>query len=198
MIWIARIVLAVSTVLTVLFDPRVFFGAGQGGGGFISFTSWFHTGSWWAVRLAVIALVLFALAALTTDGNARVGWRGPALAVALIAWALVRGVPHRDNVSSWARGDVGVRAWLRTQREHRANERTPIGAEAFAGTWHSADGTEWRFAPNVASRVVPEVQAQSAAAVRSRCRGTFRVGYEERGRDVLVETDAFRVPTRRR
>ena len=106
LIWVTRIALAAAALFTVAFDPRVFFGRGGGGGNWISFSSWFYGGSWWSFRLAAFALVLYGIAALTADGGARTGWRGPCLSVALLLWGLVRGVPHEDNMSRWARGGV--------------------------------------------------------------------------------------------
>ena len=44
MLVVSRVALGAAALLTVLFDPRVFFGGGGGGGGFISFDSWFHAG----------------------------------------------------------------------------------------------------------------------------------------------------------
>ncbi|HUQ84614.1 MAG TPA: hypothetical protein VM076_25900 [Gemmatimonadaceae bacterium] len=187
MIWVARVVLALSAVMTVAFDPRVFFGSGQGGG-WISFASWFHDGSWWAFRLAIAALVLYGIAAATSDPAHRVSWREPVIAGALVAWALVRGVPHSANVSSWARGDVGALAWLRAERGQRDQEEIAIGPEVFAGSWRAADGTIWRFGPNDATRDSPDsASTPSPASKRARCTGPYRVAYLERGRDVFVE-----------
>ena len=186
-IWIARIALIVSALLSVVFEPRVFFGSGQGGGGWISFGSWFHSGAWWAFRLAVAALVLYAIAAATAEEGHRVAWREPAIAVLLLVWALVRGVPHADNASVWARGEVGAMAWVRAERRLEDAEETPAGPEAFVGDWRAADGTIWRFGPNDAMRISADSAAPSPAAKRARCTGTFRVAYIERGRDVFVE-----------
>lgn len=184
MIWVARVVLALSALLSVVFDPRVFFGSGQGGG-WISFASWFHDGSWWAFRLAVAALVLYGIVAAMSDPAHRLSWREPVLALAVVAWALVRGVPHPANVSSWARGEVGALAWIRAQRDQRDQTATAIGPEVFAGTWRAADGTTWRFGPNDATRV--SADSASPASKRARCSGPYRVVYLERGRDVFVE-----------
>jgi hypothetical protein len=186
MIWIVRALLAASTVFTVVFEPRVFFGSGPGGG-WISFASWFYDGSWWAFRLAIAALVLWTIVVATTGAGVRSSWREPAVALVLIAWAFVRGVPHRENVSSWARGEVGALAWLRAERSARDEREIPIGPEVFAGRWVAADGTTWEFAPNEARRVVPDSAARSEAATRARCSAGFRVVYLERGRDVFVE-----------
>jgi len=67
LIWIARAVLAASALLTVVFDPRLFFGKSGGSGNWISFGSWFYDGSWWAFRLAIAALVLYGITAVTAD-----------------------------------------------------------------------------------------------------------------------------------
>lgn len=184
MVWLARVILAVAAAFTVVFDQRVFFGSGQGGG-WISFASWYHDGAWWAFRLAIAALVLYGVAAVTSGAGHRIGWREPAIALALVVWALVRGVPHPANVSSWARGEVGALAWLRAERGQRDQAATPIGPEVFAGTWRAADGTTWRFGPNDVTRT--SADSASPASKRARCSGTYHVVYLERGRDVFVE-----------
>jgi hypothetical protein len=117
-----------------------------------------------------------------------VGWRGPGLAVALMLWGLLRGVPHEDNASRWARGGVGALEWIRAQRDRRDREARPIDAAVFAGLWRSPDGSAWRFAPNEAMRIARSGGAALPAAKRAACTGTYRVAYEERGRDVLVES----------
>ncbi|MBV9879593.1 MAG: hypothetical protein JO180_03815 [Gemmatirosa sp.] len=184
----ARVATVVAAVLTVMFDPRVFFGSGQGGGGWISFGGWFHGGAWTAMRVALVALGLFVAAA--ASGAPRVGWRGPAVAAVLVAWGLARGVPHRDNASTWWRGDVGVRAWIRAERARRA--RTPqtlgsiAGAAAFAGEWRASDGSTWRFGADAAERVAGP-GAASPATRRAACGGIYRASYVERGREVFDE-----------
>ena len=63
-----------------------------------------------------------------------------------------------------------------------------IDATVFAGLWRAPDGSAWRFEPNVATRVERVGATPSAAAKRAACTGEYRVAYEERGRDVLVES----------
>lgn len=184
LIWLAWAAAAFATLLTIVFDPRVFFGSGEGGGGWISFGSWYQSGAWMAFWLAILALALFGVA-VASLGAANVGWRGPLLAVLLVCWALARGIPHANNASTWQRGDVGVGAWLRANGRARATRPGSLGADAFAGTWRAADGTEWRFTPNEATRVVGD--STSASAKRAQCSGSYRVGYETRARSVLDE-----------
>lgn len=196
LIWIARAVLAASALLTVVFDPRLFFGKSGGSGNWISFGSWFYDGSWWAFRLAIAALVLYGIAAVTAETGARVGWRGPAVAGVLLLWGLVRGVPHQENSSRWSQGAVGALAWIRAERDkHDRAPRVVIDATMFAGLWRSADGSAWRFGPNDAIRLSDSTAASSRGAgvpspadKRAACSGPYRVGYQERGRDVLVES----------
>jgi hypothetical protein len=196
LIWIARAVLAASALLTVVFDPRLFFGKGGGSGNWISFGSWFYDGSWWAFRLAVTALVLYGITAVTAEADARVGWRGPVFAVVLLLWGLVRGIPHQENNSRWSQGAVGALAWIRAERDQRDRAPRVIDATMFTGLWRSADGSAWRFGPNDAARVADSLagsprgssRVPSPAAKRAACSGPYRVGYKERGRDVLVES----------
>jgi hypothetical protein len=188
LIWIARVVLGVATFFTIAFDPRLFFGRGDGGGNWISFTSWFYGGSWWAFRLSAVALVLYGIVALVADGEHRVGWRGPGLSVLLLLWALARGVPHRENMNQWSKGEVGALAWIRAERAARDRAPRPISATTFAGLWRASDGSAWRFGPNDATRTEETGVPSSPAAKRALCTGTYRAAYEERGRDVLVES----------
>ena len=175
LVWAAWLLVALATAATILFDPRVFFGNGQGGD-FISFDSWFYSGAWLAVRLASLALVLFAVAA-AVGGPEHASWRGAALAALLVCWALVRGVPHADNRATWKRGDVGALTWWRTQQRHRAIAR-PLGADPFLGSWHAPDGAEWRFDTSGVTHV------PSSTPGGAPC-GRYRVGYANRERAVL-------------
>jgi hypothetical protein len=203
LLWTGHVVLAAATLWTIVFDPRVFFGTGGGGGGWISFSSWFHGGSWTAFRLTLLALVLYGVVAMN-GGDVRAAWRGPALALVLLGWGLARGVPHIDNGSKWARGAVGARAWLRTELALRARVRHPLGAESFAGVWRAADGTEWRFfgepgsEPGTPRRgtavrtLAPG--APSVGAQRAACRGIYRTAYVEGGRELIEERGLDRSP----
>lgn len=185
MIWAVRMVLVLSAVLSAVFEPRVFFGSGSGGG-FLSFSGLYFSGAWWAFRFAVLGLALCGISVFTSGAGQRVGWLEPLVAVVLIAYALGRGVPHVANQSTWSHGDVGVRAWLRGREKQRYGAPVAIGAEAFAGVWRGGDGSTWTFAPNEALRTAADT-ASTPAAKRAKCSGTYHVVFIERGRDVFAD-----------
>jgi hypothetical protein len=79
---------------------------------------------------------------------------------------------------------VGTRARRPAPRQHQQ----VVDATAFAGVWRAPHGSAWRFAPNETTRLAQSDAAPSPAATRASCSGVYRVAYEERGRDVLVES----------
>jgi hypothetical protein len=195
--WAGWLALVPALVLTIVHDPAVSDPAHVGSGGFISFAHWWYDGSWAAARLSLAALALHAVPALAVVARAPASagvralaalpggwWRGPALALLLVAWALARGVPHHGG--AWRRGELGARTWLREERLARARAPRPSDARAFAGAWRAPDGTVWRFGADAVRREPARTAGGDA----------LLVAYEEVGDDYLRRYDGEALPPR--
>lgn len=177
--------LVLSIVLSVVCNPRVFFGTG--GSAVFSLDGIFFWGQWIAFALALLALCISATLWLNAGRvlSLPVLWI-PAFSALMCAYLVVTGVPHPANSGEWSRGELGIAAFIRGQaRRTKANAKPIVlTADAFHGTWRATDGVEYTFEPN-------NLRERSDLGVRNfasaDCAEGFSIRYVQQGREILQD-----------
>lgn len=180
---LALVSVIAAALLAIVCHPRVFFGSGTAMS-VVSLDGVFFAGQWIAFALAALALVSSALAMSAGTGTKSVVVA--AIAVLLLVWLLISGVPHPANRGEWRNRELGVGAFMRGMTKRRAENAPPpaLSANAFAGEWQGEDGTTFTFENDRISWRGSRGNGEYSA---SSCGSAFRVAYTARNRDVLQD-----------